>query len=338
LLAVRLVSVAAFSSLVLGHLAGASLPSAANAVAADAKAANRLSIMTYNVAGLPFPAALDRTGALQEIGSRLANLRREGLQPRIVLLQEAFTPEAKSIAALAGYRYVARGPGAHEVRADETPTMPLDYRSAESWSKGETEGKWADSGLLVLSDYPIVHVARRAFAADACAGFDCLAAKGLLLAWIKVPGLARPLVVGDTHLNSRHATGVSTERADAAYAEQLREAGQFVAGQVPPSTSIVFAGDFNVGHDRQRVALADPARVLPGPSAEATSQYQSAHLFGPADRDMQAVVARGKDKQFYRPGTNQTLRLQAIGVPFGIASGGYRLSDHLGYVVSYAAR
>ena len=334
---VRLMSAAAFSSLIVSHLAGAGVPTR-TAAPADTRDSRQISIMTYNVAGLPFPVALDRAAPLQEIGTRLAGLRQEGRQPHVVLLQEAFTPEAKSIAALAGYRYVAHGPGEAEAPSGGTTTMPLAYRSADSWRKGETEGKWADSGLIVLFDYPIVHVARRAFAADACAGFDCLAAKGVLLAWIKVPGSVAPMVVGDTHLNSRAATGVPAARADAAYAEQLREAREFVAAQVSPRTSIVFGGDFNVGHDPRRVALAAPARVLAGAGAEATDRFQSTHPLGLTDHDMQAVVTRGKDKQFYRPGAGRTLRLATVSVPFGIAQGGFRLSDHLGYVASYAIR
>lgn len=300
--------------------------------------AGQVSVMTYNVEGLPFPVALNRTAPLQEIGTRLAGLRQEGRQPHVVLLQEAFTPEAKSIAALAGYRYVVQGPQVGDAAREGLVTMPLAYRSADNWRKGETEGKWVDSGLIVMSDYPIVHVARHAFAADACAGFDCLAAKGMLLAWIKLPGSPAPLVVGDTHLNSRIATGVSAGRADTAYAEQVREARQFIAAQVSPKTSIVFGGDFNVGHDPQRVALAEPQRMLSGESAEATDRFKATHPLGQADQDMQAVVTRAKDKQFYRPGTGQTLRLETVAVPFGIAHGGFHLSDHLGYVASYAVR
>ena len=43
----------------------------------------------------------------------------------------------------------------------------------------------------------------------ACAGFDCLANKGVLLARIAVPGMAQPLTVANAHLNARKAAGVS---------------------------------------------------------------------------------------------------------------------------------
>lgn len=338
LLGARWTAAVAYSTVILTHLTGATQPADPSSASVQTKLADQLSIMTYNVAGLPFPVALDRTGPLQEIGTRLARLRQQGQQPKIVLLQEAFTPEAKSIAALAGYRFVARGPTAGDIPRGEAPAMPLAYRAAESWRKGETEGKWTDSGLIVMSDFPIVRVAKMAFAADACAGFDCLAAKGVLLTWIKVPGQAEPVVVADTHLNSRHATGVSTTRSDAAFVEQLREAQRFLAGEVTPRTSIVFGGDFNVGHASPRIAQVTAAPPLLQASGEASEQIQSLRPAGSIDPDLRAVVQRAKDKQFYRPGVGKTLRLLSLEVPFGISSGGYELSDHLGFVASYAAR
>jgi hypothetical protein len=321
--------------LILSHLVGVTQPAKATAVSIHGASSARLTIMTYNVAGLPFPAALDRNGPLDEIGMRLAGLRQQGRQPHIVLLQEAFTSQAKSIADLAGYRFIAPGPTAVDMVAREAPSMPLAYRSAESWSKGETEGKWADSGLIVMSDFPIVHVAKMAFAADACAGFDCLAAKGVLLTWIKVPGQDEPVVIADTHLNSRGATGVSDTRADAAFAEQLREARSFLAAQITPGASVVFGGDFNIGHVPQRIAQLGATPPLSQSAREATAQIQSIR---PIDQDLRDVIERAKDKEFYRAGAGKVLRLTMLDVPFGIARGGYDLSDHLGYIASYAIR
>src|SRR6478735_10191093 len=58
-----------------------------------------LSILTYNVHGLPWPIASNRSKSLRRIADRLAALRRMGLQPSIVVLQEAFTTDAKDIGA-----------------------------------------------------------------------------------------------------------------------------------------------------------------------------------------------------------------------------------------------
>ena len=48
--------------------------------------AQALSVMTYNVNGLPWPIALGRDAALGRIADRLAGMRRAGRQPHIVLL------------------------------------------------------------------------------------------------------------------------------------------------------------------------------------------------------------------------------------------------------------
>lgn len=328
----------AFTTLVLSQLASAAPPSRSTIETVRSVPTDQLSVMTYNVAGLPFPVALDRTGPLQEIGSRLAGLRQQGLQPHVVLLQEAFTPEAKSIAALSGYRFVAQGPDAVDLVSQSASAMPAAFRAARSWRKGETEGKWVDSGLMVMSDYPIIRVAKMAFQPDACAGFDCLAAKGVLVTWIKVPGQAEPLAIADTHMNSRHATGVSDARADAAFAEQLREARRFVADQVPKTTSVVFGGDFNIGHAPERLAQIGAAAPLAGANGEAIARVDTLDPGNLADRNLQAVVTRGKDKEFFRAGSGKRLRLAAVEVPFGISRGGYDLSDHLGYIASYVMR
>ena len=60
---------------------------------ADADDAS-LSVMTYNVNGLPWPVAFGREAALERIGARLAEMRRGERQPRLVLLQEAFRDDA----------------------------------------------------------------------------------------------------------------------------------------------------------------------------------------------------------------------------------------------------
>ena len=44
---------------------------------------------------------------------------------------------------------------------------------------------------MLLSDFPIESVRRAAFPADACAGFDCLAAKGAMLVTVSIPGKGR---------------------------------------------------------------------------------------------------------------------------------------------------
>lgn len=310
-----------------------SLPSPAAVATLPARAvtqpASGLSVMTYNVKGLPFPAAYGRAEKLAEIGKRLAALRRSGRQPDVILLQEAFTPEAKAIAAAAGYAHVAVGPQA----ADAPARTDDGFGTDGSWLKGEAMGKWVDSGLMILSDYPIVQTRRMAFPADMCAGYDCLAAKGVLLAWVQVPGRERPIAIADTHLNARKASGVAIDRANTAYVRQVAATRAFIRAHVSPRSDLIFGGDFNTGHDQSRIAAeAADGGIIKG-ADEAT---RVAVMMAGASAVPAVIIDRGKDKQYFRAGTDGRLKLRRIEVPFGSPHSGSTLSDHLGYVADYA--
>lgn len=295
-----------------------------------------LSVMTYNVKGLPWPIVSGRPAALAQIGYRLAQLRKNGKQPDVVLLQEAFIPQAKAIGGLAGYRYVAFGPRVADASADPTAALGAGFDGEARWSKGEDDGKWVDSGLAILSDYPIVSTARMAFPQDACAGYDCLAAKGALLARIAVPGLSQPVAIVDTHLNSRVATGVSVDRANTAYAWQVAALRRFVARNVRRTDDAIVGGDFNLGRDPARLAAVNAqGGVLQGASEAVASAVERTARSGALDADMMAVNHRAKDKEYFRPGVGSRLRLRDVDVPFGISQGGFGLSDHLGFVADF---
>lgn len=211
----------------------------------------------------------------------------------------------------------------------------MDLTGGASWLKGESLGKWVDSGLVILSDYPIVGTHKMAFPAAMCAGFDCLAAKGVLLAWIKVPGRDTPIAIADTHLNSRKASGVDVDRANAAYRLQVTAARNFIRANVPADADIIFDGDFNLGHDPRRIADEEAqGGILPG-AREATSLASAIDTTGMAPRDRTAILSRAKDKQYFRAGTDDRLSLHDLEVPFGISNGGTELSDHLGFIASY---
>src|SRR5689334_7647279 len=74
--------------------AAAAAESAGQAPAFDGS----LSVMTYNVKGAPWPVTHGRRRDLREIGDRLHQLRADGRNPHIVLLQEAFSADARAIA------------------------------------------------------------------------------------------------------------------------------------------------------------------------------------------------------------------------------------------------
>lgn len=298
---------------------------------APAAAATELSVMSYNVHGLPWPIAKKRTRALRAIGERLETMRLKGEQPHLVLLQEAFTSEAKSIALKAGYPYAVEGPG----RRDRTGVAAVPARRPANRLKGEGNGTLTDSGLLVLSDYPVIDVKRLPYARFSCAGFDCLANKGMVLVRLALPGASQPLTVVDTHMNSRGASGVRKTSADAAYGWQAEQLRAFVGGNVPATVPAIVAGDFNIGKtEYRRDMITGNGGVLAGSGdALRTALGQGLKLADQAAAE--TIVTRGKDWMFARNGCSTRLVLRNVTVPFGTESNGRSLSDHFGYVAHY---
>ena len=311
----------------------------AEAVSAD----SQLSVMTYNVKGLPWPIASDRSEALNAIADRLASLRQSGRQPHIILLQEAFTPEAMQIAARAGYRHVANGPDAAQ-RSDAAANGADQWHMAQArWDRGEAVGKQLGSGLQILSDYPIARVDRLAFPDFACAGFDCLANKGVLIAHLNVPGFDRPVSIVNTHLNARKAAGVSVDRSYHAFARQVDLMTRFVAKNVPADQPLILGGDMNIGQDAYRAnafftrfAQAGMAFVHPDHDGAKQALTHSAWHNEAMRRDLALTRARAKDWLFARGSGLRSLKVVAGQVPFGSEPDGKPLSDHFGYVVNYS--
>lgn len=141
-----------------------------------------LSVLTYDVKGLPWPIASGRVDALSQISHRLSELEKLGRQPEVVILQEAFIDDAKAIGAVAGYRFFAEGPGAPQQSGITATVKDARFAKNGSWWKGEDIGQWTGSGLQILSDFSITAVHTAPFPATACAGYDCLAKKGVMLA------------------------------------------------------------------------------------------------------------------------------------------------------------
>ena len=98
----------------------AALPAAQPAPAAQ------LSVLSYNVHGLPWPLTTGRPKALRAIRDRLTAMRAKGDQPHLVLLQEAFSGDAKAIARTTGYKYVVNGPS-----RDDRVAEPADSRTQQ---------------------------------------------------------------------------------------------------------------------------------------------------------------------------------------------------------------
>ncbi len=300
-----------------------------------------LSVLTYNIEGLPWPLRLGRQDALDAMTQHLRALRAQGKQPHVVLLQEAFSDGARGIGQAAGYRHIVDGPASTSLNPAQPRSGDAAFLSDARWLKGEGQGKWAGSGLQILSDYPILSVTRAPFPQFACAGFDCLANKGMVAVTVAVPGMASPVAIIDLHLNSRKASGVEDARSFYAYRLQVDALEQFVARTVPAHMPLIISGDFNIGKSQERRAYvaAHLARFSDtgGPIADALTGCAADRQACPAglSREAQRSLRRGKDWQYYRSGRDSALRVKQIAVPFGHAADGTMLSDHIGYTAYY---
>lgn len=294
------------------------------------------SVLTYNVKGLPEPIVFGRTEMLERIGERLGKMRKAGRQPSVVVLQEAFTAEARRIAQVSGYRHAIPGPGV----ADKTdaPASAGNSRN-RSWMLGETQGPQLDSGLMLLTDLPVVSVRRAAFPRAACAGFDCLANKGVLLVTLDVPGRGH-VAVATTHFNSRGASWAPEPHTKAAYKAQADYLSDFLRATWSGDAPLIVAGDFNRGQRPYRMEILPAAmeRVSSnGPVTEALAASHAAQMVSSDDADdARWIVGHARDMQFLVPAKGARLAPVAASVPFGSEPDGTSLSDHFGFIVNYA--
>ncbi len=211
-----------------------------------------LSVQAYNIWDLFCPISCGRSKVAVDIGYKLGEMRNRGIQPNVVLLQEAFRKGAENINREAKYPYIVYGPDT----APKTDSYPISekFHRERSWKKGEKAGKnLLNSGLAILSDYPIISVKRIAFPRGMCAGYDCLASKGILIAWIQVPEIDDPIAFVVIHLNSRKPSGVSGDRADEAHYHQVKMLQREIQKEIDPSTTVIIGGDFSVGHAPKRL-------------------------------------------------------------------------------------
>ncbi|SLJ90247.1 endonuclease/exonuclease/phosphatase family protein [Novosphingobium mathurense] len=295
--------------------------------------AGPLSILSYNIKGLPWPIAFGRKEANSAIGQRLAAMRSSNAQPRIVLLQEAFGDIANKLGKDGGYRFVVNGP--QFASSHEAQPLGRSFAKGAQWIKGEGAGSLIDSGLAILSDYPIIKVERYAFPEGACAGYDCLAAKGVIVAWIDVPGAGEPIAIVNAHLNSRGAAHVTSERADRAYSWQVAAVREFLSKALPNDTPVIFGGDFNTGDVSIRVAsVAQP--LLHGAQVDGLrTVLAKGNVVSGSQDEARRIVVRNKDKILFRGGRRVGLLPERAWVPFPLATQ-EPLSDHAGFVIDFS--
>lgn len=246
---------------------------------ADGQRAMRLSILLYNVEGLPFPARLERKYELARIADWLKRRRAAGHAPDILFLHKAFTPAASAIAKAGGYDWILPGPS-RRLRRNPVAAAPrpAGYDADAQWLKGEGVGKWLDSGLYIATDLPLFTRNIAPFSTAACAGYDCLANKGGMVATLILPEVPEPLHLFNTHRNSREPSGVSKARAEAAHRIQTQENDRLLDDLM--TGPIIAAGDFNMrraGDEIGRFA-SDPGFGLIAPRAGSSFAARSAKM------------------------------------------------------------
>lgn len=233
---------------------------------ADGRKAVRLRVLLWNVEGLPWPIRSGRGPKLAKIADWIARRRAAGEGPDILFLHKAFVPAASHVAVAGDFGSIVPGPALDQRRSLPVAAPPQGYAPARHWWKGEAIGKRLDSGLYVATGLPVLDHRAMPFGADSCGGYDCLANKGGLGLRVAIPGAPEPLILFNTHRNSREPAGVPIARAEAAHVLQTRENDALLASFVPPRSAMIAAGDFNNyrAGDKSGTFAHDPAFRLVG--------------------------------------------------------------------------
>lgn len=297
-------------------------------ISADGKTASmRLDVLTYNLEGVPQRAG--RKAQLQQIGRRLAAMRKAGDAPDIVLFQEAFSDDAKAAVRAAGYPMLVKGPKRTQRRA-----LPSEAdRRGHLWTKGELGMRLVGSGLAVASVYPIDVHAAEPFSRRACAGFDCLSNKGGLFARIAIPGVPDDLDLFGAHLNAQGASGVKAKRHLSAHEAQVLELGRFIESRRDADNPVILGGDFNMRGSQSRFSFFEGRQPLSLVQRYCFERREDCDVRVSWNDDTPWMDTQ--DLQLFNSGARVKIRPVRVEALFDGRSGGPKLSDHDGLRVIY---
>jgi endonuclease/exonuclease/phosphatase family metal-dependent hydrolase len=289
-----------------------------------------LTVMTYNVAGLPWPIKKGRRSALKEIAAEIDALRDSGRAPDVIVLQEAFTESSARIGR--SYPHRVRGPLAADRSDTDAPSLGDEFRRERKFLKGERLGKVMSSGLYILSDYPVSASYMTPFRRTSCAGYDCLANKGAMIAVIDIPGAPEPVQILNTHLNSNRKSGVPEPRALAAHRQQVDELDALMARARNDAWPFIYAGDFNTKKSQARFSHNDE-------TMRATLVTHYCLTSSDCDARMnwagETPWLDTQDLQGFESGSRVSVRPVRAEEMFAEPVNGRVLSDHDAYVVTY---
>jgi exonuclease III len=288
-----------------------------------------LTVLTYNIAALPWPLKENTDRRLRLTRQELSEWQLSGSAPDIILFQEAFTPESQSMIQNIGYQYTLWGP-------DEETSVQLYIApeetcvSDQSILKGEGLRPVYGGGLAIVSRYPLSEPTATPFGSHKCAGYDCLANKGIAQAKVIIPGLPSPLQVATTHLNSKRSSGVSDTRSAYAHQLQLLELRARFESWSKDNMPVVAGGDLNV-HDSW-VRAGNLLDVL------TDTEYQLSRISCAYDEQCRSLGLAWEDQQdhhLYRSSDNLHIAPIEEREIFVDPIDGQLLSDHNGYLVRY---
>jgi endonuclease/exonuclease/phosphatase family metal-dependent hydrolase len=293
-------------------------------------ARTRLDVLTYNVEGLGWPARTGRAAPLRAISARLAALRAAGEAPDVVFLQEVFSANAVRAVEALPYPSVAAGPARSESRVRRAGgSLPGPRRPF----RGELGLKLQTAGLAIAAEYPIVSVNSAPFPKRSCAGFDCLANKGVLHAEIAIPGVPGTLHLFNTHMNSQGSSRVPPRRHHAAHQQQARFLASFIHDVAGFEAPLIFGGDFNMRHSELRFDAFD--RIQPLLLVHRVCAEQPGACDVGLSWDGDAPWMDTQDLQLFWPGDRVAVRPVRVEAMFDGGPSGPRLSDHDGFRVVY---
>ncbi len=300
--------VAGAIALLLASTAAPVARSAPTPATAEPMNVRELKVLTYNIKGLPVITDLDR---LKRIGEILAERRRLGDEPDVVVLQEAFARKAQRVRNRAGYPYMIQGPTDGGLFANA-------------------------SGLEVLSNHPIVERHQRRL--NDCAFPECLVAKAVVGVTLGVPGLPGPVDVFTTHLQA-------DTRNDRVRRNQIDDITVFLNRIGFGGAPAIFAGDFNFKprHGSYHKFLHATPFLDAGFDCVVTPEACEVVVGLHGRTDWTDVWKSTNDRQFYYQPPDSPVRIEPIRVIRNFTDpipGGERgsLSDHWGYEVHYRIR
>jgi len=320
---------------------------------ANGEASMIITVLTYNIAGLPWPIgcgkfsretdqngkripiACNRSEAVKSIGDTLGALRQHGLEPDIVMMQEAFIPAVAEIPVRAGYPNWVTGPGPQDLGPQFSERASQEFVAARRFWKGEKLGKRQPSGLLIASNFPIVEQFNLPFPQWECAGFDCLANKAAVLVRIQIPGLPDLLELATAHYNALNSTGVPLERAHEAHRLQIDATAQFLEQNANYELPGIWGGDFNMrrSEDRIRHFIKRYGEGINEVTSWCLQNLQSCDF--KIRSDSEQPWFENQDLQGWASGTRVEIKPVRIEEVFDEAPTGVMASDHNGFIVTY---